>query len=449
MTWREFRFTSGKKVLVWEICQNDESYETKHGQLNGAMQTFSDRPGDKGKENTKAYVNAIDNCTFHVEREIRKKIEKGYVEYLDGKSVADQVTELKFDQFLPKNFCSYKPQTSIEEVTLQKIHKSGKARYSRKYDGMAHLAVHHTHGWEIYTRRMDLTTERFPLHLQELKSSNFKVGTILIGEMVCQRADGTDDVKAISRICRSDPDEARKLIASQEVPEPLYVIFDILFHNGKDLKNISYDERSKLWKIFPIVGVKFTNAEFLIRSVDFFDLSPETWQQKAKDNGWEGFVITDGSAVPEDKFYSFHGEAKRPKGHYKLKPVYEDDVVIIAATVGTGKRLDNIGALHVKQIHPVTRQWMYCGKVGSGMTGQDLQELEVLFQKSNLPLLNKDKEVEKLDLNSEVGIVCQIEYGERQPGTQKFKFPVYLRVRDDKTIKECVAQRLAPEDEED
>ncbi|HEY1645738.1 MAG TPA: hypothetical protein VGF75_05190, partial [Candidatus Saccharimonadales bacterium] len=126
--WREFQFARSKTQapLVWKIKQDGASYSTTHGILGGAMQDFSDTPGDKGKAETKAYVNAVDNCAFHVEREIRKKVEHGYVEYVDGKPVTEQVSEIKFDKALPKNFCSYKPQTDIDPKALEKLHKTGK-----------------------------------------------------------------------------------------------------------------------------------------------------------------------------------------------------------------------------------------------------------------------------------------------------------------------------------
>lgn len=442
---REFRF-EGKKSqpLIWKIVQQGIKYTTEHGMLGGAMQTFSDIPGDKGKPDTKGYVNAEDNCIFHVEREIRKKLEHGYIEYINGKPSQEQVTEIVFTKALPKNFCGYKPQTDIEVKALEKLHKTGKARYTRKYDGMCHLMVHHPTGWEVYTRRMDLSTERFPLHVAALEKTNYGVGTVLIGEMICFVGQ-KEDFKAISRICRSLPEEARKLILDKEVPEPKFVIFDVLFHNEKDMKNTSYDDRSKLWVTFPKAAM--SGPDDLIVGVDYHSVTPETWEKFAKDKGWEGFVVTDGVAVPGEKFYSFDGDAKRPKGHHKLKPIYEDDVVIFAAAKGSGKRMDGIGAVFVKQLHPETKKWMYCGKVGSGFTDQDLVELEKIFVDKKMKILDKDKEAEKMNLESEEGIVAMIEYGERQPGTQKFRFPVFCRVRTDKTVKECVAQRLAAEEE--
>lgn len=440
MNTREFRFDRGTKLapLVWIISQDGESYSTTHGQLNGAMQVHSDTPGDKGKPDTKGYVSALDNCTFHCSREVRYKEENGYIEWVDGKPVKEQINTLDPLQMLPKNFCSYKPQTSIEPAALEKLHKAGKDRYTRKYDGMCHIAVLHTGGWELYTRRMDLTTERVPLHIKQFESLGFEPGTIIVGELLCSRPDGRDDFKAISRFCRSLPEETRKIVDGKEIPEPIFVIFDILFHNGHDLKSVPYDARSLLWKSID-TG--------LIRSVDYFDLTPQTWEQKAKEAGWEGFVVTDGSSVPGDKFYSFDGSAKRPKGHWKLKPVNDEDTVIFACAPGSGKRLGGIGAVHVKQIHPETKQWIYCGKVGSGFTDEDLIKLGAQCKENKIPILEKDKEVDKFDIQNNDGLVCQIEFSERQQGTQKFRFPVFIRTRTDKAAEECVIQKLAPEEE--
>ncbi len=454
MSTREFRF-EGKKSqpLIWKISIQGTRYTTEHGMLGGAMQTFSDVPGDKGKPGTKGYVNAEDNCVFHVEREIRKKLEHGYIEYIDGKPSQEQVTEIVFSKALPKNFCGYKPQTDIDTSALEKIHKGRRARYTRKYDGMCHILVHHPTGWEIYTRRMDLATERFPLHIAELEKSDFGVGTVIVAEAVCydhKSKPGKEDFKAISSFCRSLPEESRKIVAEGKVPEPALIIFDVLFHNGKDLKTVSYDERSRLWKgVFPAADLRNS----LIASIDYYDVTPETWQKIAKENEWEGFVVTDGGAVPGDKFYSFDGDAKRPKGHHKLKPIYEEDVVIFAASTGSGKRLDSIGAVHIKQIHPETGKWFYCGKVGSGFTDEAIAELTALCKQKGYPIVAKDKDAEKMDLNqkggisNETGTVAMIEYGSRQPGTQKFRFPVFIRLRTDKLPKECLAQKLAPEEE--
>jgi ATP-dependent DNA ligase len=447
MTFREFQLTKGKKTLIWKIKQEGEKYITQHGQIDGAQQEFSDIPGSKGKEGTKAYVNAVDNCTFHISREIRKKLENGYIEFIDGKPTSIQVTSLDFNECLPKNFTGYKPQTSIEPAALEKLYKAGKARITRKYDGNQVIVYKNKFGWDIYTRRMDLTTERYPKHIEVLNNLGFSEGTILECEMVCFDKNNIDDFKAISRIGRSDPEVARKLIEDGEVPEPNLIVFDILFYNGTDLKTSSYDNRRAILEkhITQLGGPDSEEKYNLIDLARLYNVTPANWQSIAKEKGYEGYVVVNGGESFGDKFYSFDGDPKRPKGSWKLKPVYEEDVTIFAAVEGNGKRLGKVGALLTKQIHPETGKWFRTGKVGSGTTDDDLEYIEKLLKENNLPLYKDEKE-DKSELDDS-GIPCMIECSARQPGTNKFRFPVFIRIHNDKLPKECVAQKLAPEDE--
>jgi ATP-dependent DNA ligase len=345
---------------------------------------------------------------------------------------------------MPKNFCSYKPnpQNSMSDKWFQATHSKKLARYTRKYNGLCHLFVHHTWGWEAYSRRMDTATGKFPHHIAKLESlDDFGVGTLLVGELIC-KVGITDNLKMISRIGQSDPEEARKIIAEGEVPEPTFVIFDVLFHNHNDLKDHTYDERTEIWKgagVHPLASNKCQ----LITSVDYYGVGPDNWESVAKDYGWEGFVVVDGSSKPGDHFYTFSGKPKRPKGSYKLKPTYEEDVVVYAGYKGGGKRLDGIGSLFVKQMHPETGKWFDCGKVGSGLKDEDQAPLQALLDKYELPMLAKVKDAEKIDLDNTNGFVIELKYYERQEGTNKFQHPVFLRVRHDKGVEECEAQKLS------
>jgi ATP-dependent DNA ligase len=444
--WREFRFVRKRAAdLVWMIKNNGESYETQHGQLNGKLQSNSDTPGSKGKEDTKSYVDPVANCEFHVKREIRKKKESGYIEYVDGQPTEEQVTSFTFDDFLPKNFCSYKPnpQNSMSDSWHAKTYKKGLARYTRKYNGLCQLFVYHTWGWEVYSRRMDTVTEKFPHHIRKLEErhKDLGVGTILVGEMICKRG-LSDDLKSVSRIGQSDPEEARRIIEEREVPEPTFVLFDILFHNHDDLSDKTYDERVKIWKRSRIAPLATTKRS-LVTSVDYYNVNPDNWEEVAKGYDWEGFVVVDGSSKPGDYFYTFSGKPKRPRGSYKLKPIYEEDVVVYAGLEGTGKRFGQIGSIFVKQQHPETGEWFDCGKVGSGFKDEDQPLLKGLIEKHGLPIFSKTKDAAGTDLSESKGFVIEVKYYERQEGTNKFQFPVFLRVRYDKGVEECEAQRLS------
>ncbi len=442
-TWQEFRFVrDGSTPLVWMIQQDGESYSTKHGILDGKLQLNTDTPGPKGKEDTKAYMNAVDNCAFHVSREIRKKTEAGYIEYINGVPQQKRITKIAFDTHLPKVFTGYKPQQNIDHLKLKRICEGGRARYSRKMNGMCHYAVHQSWGWEIYSRRMDKVSGNFPLHIEALKGK-FPVGTILVGEMVCMiERDGDDpldDLNTVARICRSDAEKARNLVKWGEVPEPNYIVFDMLYYDGMPLSQTSYDKRSALWRgEFPEFRERKDGD--VIAAVDFYDVKHDTWEEYAVEREWEGFVVTDGNSVPGDKFFSFNGKAKRPNGHHKLKPVFEADVVVFAAKYGTGKRKDGAGSVFCKQIDPNTGKWFYTGGAGSGFTDETLAELQVMLKKHDLPIVKKDTDAEKMNIQNDKGFVIAIEYGDRTPGKNKCQFGVFKRFRNDKPKEECEAE---------
>ena len=452
MNWREFRFVRADAApLVWMIRQEGESYFTQHGILEGKLQVNTDTPGPKGKEDTKAYMNAVDNCAFHVSREIRKKTEAGYIEYINGVPQEQRITKIAFDQHLPKVFTGYKPQQNIDNLKLKRICTAGRARYTRKMNGMAHLAVHHTWGWEIYSRRMDKVSDNFPLHVAALKDK-FPVGTILVGEMVCM-VNGLDDLNTVARICRSDADKARNLVKWGEVPEPNFVVFDMLFYDSMPLNQTSYDKRSALWRgEFPCFNER--GADDVITTVDFYDVKHDTWEDYALERKWEGFVVTDGDAIPGDKFFTFNGKAKRPNGHHKLKPVFEADVVVFAGKFGSGKRKDGAGSAFIKQLDPQTGKWFYVGTVGSGFSetessGNTLGKLQEMLKEHGLPILKKDTDAEKMNIQNDNGFVLLVEYGDRTPGKNKLQFPAFKGFRDDKSVNECEAEWFSSKAEVD
>jgi ATP-dependent DNA ligase len=445
LNWKEFRLIKSGRTQVWRMAEvSEDTYCVEHGLLDGKMQRAEDTPGSKGKESSKAYVSPHDNMLFHMEREARKKMEGGYREFIDGELVGERADSLDWSLPLPKHFCPSKPKSSIEPEALEKLYKSGRAIFTRKVNGFCHVACHHVDGWRIYSRRMDDLTEHFPLHVEKLNSiREFGVGTILTGEMVVWREGEVDDFKQISRFCRSLQPEARQLVASGEVAEPIFIIFDMVFHNGKDLKDYPYRQRSYLWRE-PLLPL-----DTIIRPIGLVETSPALWSGMVKDAGWEGLVVVDGSAPPGEKFYSFTGKSERPNCSWKLKPVFTEDVKIIACSKGTGKRMAGAGAIHIAQIHPDTNEWLYCGKCGSGFSEEALEELEERCLATGIPILNKDKEVLDIDIANAPGICCEIEFYDRQPGTNKFLFPIFIRFRDDKGVDECVAQKLNADDIEE
>jgi len=459
---RKFRKVTGrnKKSQVWNIeidPKDASSYVVQWGMLNGAMQTTSDTPGSCGVEGHADFQTPEEYVVFCMEREIRKKEEQGYVEYVDGEAIKEVATSIDFTKPLPKNFCFNKPKKDISDRKLSSIVKSGKAIWTIKRDGMMHVAVKTKMGWEIYTRRMDIATEKFPHIVKALNKLKVPNNSILLGEMVYLKPDCRDDFVATSRICRSDTDLSLAYQGLGEFPKSRkdsnvlgklrYYVFDIAYVNGKDLISTStVGERltllseyfSQFEKLNVTTGinssVKVMNKERKIRSdmllneyiapLQIVHTNANDDLELAKSLGIEGFVVVDTDSVYGDKAYSFDGKAQRPVGSWKRKPSYEEEFIVTGIYEGSGRNRGKLGGFFISQIHPETGDKISCGKCGGGLSNDQ----RVDFWKRK-PLVKK---------------TIKVEFDSRQlpkDGAYALRFPVYKGFSD-KTPNECIAQFL-------
>ena len=241
---RQFRNSTGRSARdqVWFIGRDPKdktSYITKWGLLDGVLQETRDAPGPCGTVGHADYQTAEEYVDFCIDREIRKKREQGYVEYIDDKPIEKVATFFSFASILPKNMCFYKPQKCIADEKLKDLEQGGNAIWTLKRDGMMHIA-YKTDSWNIYSRRMDLVTEKYPHIIESLNKLNIPSNTILLGEFVLPKRDGTDNFVGVSKICRSDRDLSlayQGIITSDKVEvlgKILYYVFDVAFYNGKD-----------------------------------------------------------------------------------------------------------------------------------------------------------------------------------------------------------------------
>ena len=451
--WREFHGTTRTgDTKVWMIRQDGDTYHVRHGKLGGKMQDTGGCPGPKGKVDASNYMDAVANCTFNMERLIRKKEEKGYVEQVDGQAKlsehsAKTADTVDFSRPLPSNFCPHKPwsEKKLTAKKHEKIFKTGRARYTRKRDGECCLMVHHTGdlGWRIYTRTGgDDVTDKFPYHQVAMMTAwAVPTGTIIAGEMVVSRKDGTDDTIAFANLSRASAGKARGRVESGQVPEPVWHAFDVLFWGGQDLKDKTYDERQQLFDDVPLF-----NGEnpFIHKITVLRGIGPKNWAAVIKREGWEGMVLVDGGSVAGEKLFTFNGNAARPGDCFKLKLNKTEDVVVYAALRGKGSNRETVGSLFVKQKSPRNGQWFDCGKVGSGLIDKEGElnrdDILELCRKSGVPFIDSEKDPFMQEYLGNKGFVIEVEYASRQPDTNKLKFPVIKRLRHDKGHDECFAQ---------
>lgn len=464
---REFRKYTNRNTRpqVWFISvdpKNPESYIVKWGLLYGALQETSDSPGACGDPSHSDYQTAEQYVQFCIDREIRKKLESGYIEYIDGKPTATVATEIDFNSLLPKNLCFCKPKKEVPDKIFKLLEKEKRAIWTLKRDGMMHPAIKRDGKWEIYSRRMDLATEKFPHIIESLNKLVIPDNTILLGEMCLLKSDGTDDFKGVSKICRSDPDLALAYQGFADFPKRkkdetvigkiCYYVFDIAFYDGNDLiSSMPVKERlgiiREIFKQFDD-RIKISTGrnaslndllqenkiregilrKYYLGPIKIYKTDTDSDLELAKKLKAEGFVLLDADACYGDKSYSFDGKAQRPDGIWKRKPKYEEEFVITGVYEGTGRNRGVLGGFTIKQIHPETGDWIDCGKCGGGFTDDQRKELYI---------------------DKMVGETIKIEFDSRQPpkdGVYSLRFPEY-KGPSDKTPEECIAQYLDSLDE--
>jgi ATP-dependent DNA ligase len=456
---REFRKYTGRNVRpqVWFIDVEKNVVISKWGLLYGILQKTQDIIESCGIFGHANFRTAEQQAMLCLEREIKNKIDSGYVEYIDGNPTSEVSSEIDFSKPLPKNLCLYKPKKEISDKAIRQLEKDNRAIWTLKRDGMMHLLVKRLNNWEIYSRRMDLVTEKFP-HIVEIFSKlTIPNNTIILGEMCLLKPDGSDDFKGVSKICRSDPDLSLAYQGFKDFPKRRkdesvigkisYYVFDIAFLDGNDLissmpvkerlgiirqifrqldnrlkistgRNASLEDLLQENKLREGLIRKYNIGPIKIYKTDSVSDLELTKKLKA-----EGFVLLDSDACYGDKSYSFDGKAQRPDGIWKRKPKYEDEFVITSIYGGTGRNRDVLGGFTLKQIHPDTGEWIDCGKCGGGFTDDQRREFT-------------DEEL--------IGKTIKIEFDSRQPprdGVYALRFPEFKGFAD-KTPEECIAQYL-------
>lgn len=363
-----------------------------------------------GKKNE---LGPADAAKADYERELKRFLEEGYVEVADFESKVDSIA-LDLAN-LPKSFCISKPKTEISEKALDRLIEQGRALFQVKENGLCHLIRVFGGCIDVFTRRIDVVTSKFPAlgaHIKQMvEQKHIPDGTILAAELIVP---GTDhQLKRFRRMCsisRTDvvkgeckPDQSATHAMIEETPVQA-VVFHAPYWGGAAAG--PYHEVWGRIKGFdhPLMRAAEILPTFASAKEAF------AWVDAHKDTH-EGLVVWDLGDCIE---ISFTGKPKR-RAAYKMKPVREADVIAVGYMGGTGKRQGKIGALKLAQLHPDTGEYIDCGQIGSGLTDETSEPTYWNFP-----------------------VVVQIEYAERFEETGKFQFPRLVGVHPDKAVAECV-----------
>ena len=220
-------------------------------------------------------------------------------------------------------------------------------------------------------------------------------------------------------------------LATSETKKNYFVkcmAFDILDLNGRDLKGLKLLVRKKLLASVIPTGlrhIQFVPYQAGTSHKDFFKKVTSDPIQG------EGIMLKrEGSTYQQTRSYDW----------IKVKGIKSCDCVVLGVSYGQGARASTFGALLLGKWSPSKKKYIYIGKT-SGFTDSERYSLDSKLKaiKSDFKLPNYEV---PLGVNQFVKFwakpkyVAEVRYQELTPGGI-LRFPVFQRIRDDKSPTEC------------
>jgi bifunctional non-homologous end joining protein LigD len=280
--------------------------------------------------------------------------------------------------------------------------------YEIKWDGYRAIAEVEKGKVSLYSRRGNSLAADYPPIVEALKT--IKDDVVFDGEIVALK-NGRSDFHTLQQY------------GIEKAPLQ-YVVFDLLFVNGEDMREKTLLERKKrLAEIFP----KHPN---LIMS-EYIEEKGEAFFKKATEEKSEGILAKDGT--------SKYLEGKRGESWLKIKSWNEQEAIIVGFTEPRGSR-KKIGALVLGVYEGDTIK--YIGHSGGGFTYKELFDLHEKLEKIQV---KKSPINEKIPINSPITwvkpqYVCQIKFSE-WTNDGRMRHPIYTGLRKDKKAKEVGVEK--------
>jgi len=266
----------------------------------------------------------------------------------------------------------------------------------------------------LYSRKGLDFTESFPEVARAVKAIPFE-GVILDGELVVLSQSGKPSFNMLQARAKLGAREAKR--AAIEAPATLYV-FDLLAFAGYDLRKLPLVKRKEiLQQVLPHTGP--------LRFSEHFEKNGEALYEQVVKLGLEGVM-----AKKADSPY----RSGRSSDWLKIRADRIDDFVVVGFTKGKGAR-SGFGSLHVGAYDDGTLT--YCGRAGSGFTGDQLDEvgaeLQSLVRKTPACEPPTGGQLPKGPDHTwvEPKLVCDVRYKETTKDGL-LRQSVFLRFRDDK-----------------
>ncbi len=299
-----------------------------------------------------------------------------------------------------------------------------------KWDGVRAITFKENHALRFQSRNGNDITQKYPEILKALEQTSVDVNnsTIIDGEIVVLDKNGLPNFQGHqSRMNIQNYKEIEVL--SKQIPATYYV-FDILCHNGKDLKKSSYLERRQILSQILPVSERVKISDYIEeKGVDLLKHTIEL--------NLEGLVAKRKASV--------YQEGIRSQDWLKIKNIKTQDCVVVGYTKGLGNRESFFGSLLMAVYDSRQRKFRFVGHTGSGF---DYKTLGVIYSKLKklitnsmpidyLPYMNRQTTWVKPVLVAEVKFAGWTKEG-------IMRAPIFLRFREDKNPEECVIEADQP-----
>ena len=311
-----------------------------------------------------------------------------------------------------RQFTRFKPGRKMDEYIKPMLASLGDEAFDSKdwifelkLDGYRAVAELRKGKVDLYSRNGLSFSERYPQIVEEIKT--LKQDCVIDGEIVLMNDENRPDFQKLQDY-------------EQNKNYPLiYYVFDILFLNKKDLRDLPLVERKEMLK-------KLIGENEIIRYSDHIEEKGIEFFKQVEKNNLEGIM-----AKKADSVYAV---GVRTKEWLKIKNNHTREAVIVGYTEPKGSR-KHFGALILGEYKG--KNLRYIGHTGTGFNYDRLKDLWSLMQKYKAPA---SPFAEKIKVNAPVewlkpNLVCEIKFTEMtRDGI--LRHPVFLRLRDDKNPSE-------------
>ncbi|MGB9940137.1 ATP-dependent DNA ligase [Methanosarcina sp.] len=302
------------------------------------------------------------------------------------------------------------------------IREMKEAAIEWKFDG-ARVQIHKAgNSVALFSRKLENVTNSLP-DLVEIVRKHVKAeSAILDGEAVAVDENGKPRAfQEILKRFRRKYDVEEKALG---IPIQLN-LFDIMYLNGKTLIDLPLIERRKALESCVESSVEDSKSICVDKQVITGDLELiEKIYREALKAGHEGLMVKNPN--------SFYSPGKRGKNWLKKKPLMETlDLVIVGAEWGFGRRANLIGSYTVACYDPETGRFLQVGKVGTGLTDDQLKELTEMLS----GLMEGGEAGGVFAIRPKIVLEIAFEEIQKSPNYDSgfaLRFPRFIRIRDDK-----------------